>query len=1556
MDNSSNDVTVTDTHQEEESDNIGLVAKETEEIIITSQTLVAADTPSTEATPTTTTTTVVIEEVQEEQQGGGESVLVNNNISVAVESSAEKEEEVDEFGLPIDNNNNTTTTTTSTKQQQQQQQQEETTTELDEEDEEETTDISSSNSSSALDLASMKITIPPTIKTPPKQTIFENFIVVGLSANNKSPPRIGTIHRPELLFSYPPDKPVPPKVQEFCFPNGISPYLIKRTPSFSNLNEVLYGQPYLHSSTFFYTFVLTGETPLYGICITKPELLSTIPNFFPEQPSPLERKPTYITASRSYCFISKYPLFNIHFDALLYLLAQDRLITITRELCSTELEGGHDEDQEDQNINNNNNNNSTNNNNNVPPPLPPRPQQKEPENITSTSSFTSTSTTTTITNEKPLESLEPITAPTTTTTTTEVSATSEEKEKETTTIIITKQEEEEEQSSLPQETLSTLSTPTSSSPSNVVDQQMVKNESDDFLKERDYKHLVDKKNLLDILHFYYSEVPVPKSGDILDFTLPGEVKRTYQIPAGKNIDEMNSKSVADWSVIGLFMHLSLENILKVLGAVLLEQRVVFVCDNLSVLSSACFSMTSFIFPFIWQGLFVPILPTALSDYLEAPVPYIVGVQTLKKRTCEGLIVDIANDKVQYNRISTPPLLPEFRKLQRNLSSDQQILLNEKNHNPIKNTPTQVEAIHRIFNTIQQYIWWLVKKIEASFILSEEILADSLKIQVLKTKFISTVSGHNKEFVSQLLDTQHFAHFLHNNLANQYQQQQQQQQQEQDKNMMSEQNNTTNTTTTSINLKIILNNVYLRTKIFKHVEQLHRRIIDNDVNNKFRLCLKGHQFSSLHECIILNRTDLFIKHFNQVYKSFKSISKDDDTFKEILELIFKYDRTIEFEYLLKRIQPIFEGSLIRSMIKKPPCIKMTQILVHHNYHLPLSTYDDDPRYYYQFSMNLIQVAIESCDVRLFNQIFQHVKALVETEKINSNFKQQHLLFSDAIKLLQDRGQGYEILFNMVKQLMGLNLDHRANLFRYALELDNLDVIEWIKDSYADSNPQEFVQLCQHYDELIERFASTLALRLINYQVPPKSTQKTTYNAEKYGNLDYILFLFHHLQYFSYFDSNIRRQQLSTALENGHLECARFIIEAKIFLHQSIVKKEEETGPVVRLKPLPFKIDPSIMSLDLVKRIIGTPRIDRQYQVLIESSIVANIPDALEYILSRLPVSGRYGFKVDDLLVYALRHPTNPQIMDLLLDKFCPSKDIPINVYEKDINHLSPIPLERFYAKNYILAINDPIKWNYQGFIISPTMSADAIQLILKHQPIDTVPLWMIYLSFTHQQDNLQLLQDSMKREVSQEKVTYHFATIRAVLEIACANGLLEVVDCIISATPDILYVGAMYFQKAIENNHIQVAKCIALAYLPSKYFTSKLAFSLILSSLYHIVDDLDFVYFWDLFQSITTNFDNVSRMLYSSPLIFKSQQHRVTNTIDRVIHHYGRYYNGPEKDQFKMEPLKLRNDVPDFVVGYIILKYYQNNNYGEDLNHIDFKSFDYKIYLQSNNISLLMFNQ
>jgi hypothetical protein len=120
--------------------------------------------------------------------------------------------------------------------------------------------------------------------------LFEYFLVVGISSNHNDL-QTGKYFDPQLLYQYPPKTTYPlhflmqnvpdrvrlsfSKIGAFCFPSGVHISSVKRTPSESSLNEVLFGQPHVLNSKHYHVFRLTAEdtTVLYGICVTKYELV-----------------------------------------------------------------------------------------------------------------------------------------------------------------------------------------------------------------------------------------------------------------------------------------------------------------------------------------------------------------------------------------------------------------------------------------------------------------------------------------------------------------------------------------------------------------------------------------------------------------------------------------------------------------------------------------------------------------------------------------------------------------------------------------------------------------------------------------------------------------------------------------------------------------------------------------------------------------------------------------------------------------------------------------------------------------------------------------------------------------------------------------------------------------------------------------------------------------------------------------------------------------------------------------------------------------------------------
>ena len=75
----------------------------------------------------------------------------------------------------------------------------------------------------------------------------------------------------------------------------------------------------------------------------------------------------------------------------------------------------------------------------------------------------------------------------------------------------------------------------------------------------------------------------------------------------------------------LFRSLSIENVIMVWSCLLMEYKMVLCSDSISAMTPASLALLSLLFPFTWCGIYIPVLPHTLMDVLDAPVPFIVGV-------------------------------------------------------------------------------------------------------------------------------------------------------------------------------------------------------------------------------------------------------------------------------------------------------------------------------------------------------------------------------------------------------------------------------------------------------------------------------------------------------------------------------------------------------------------------------------------------------------------------------------------------------------------------------------------------------------------------------------------------------------------------------------------------------------------------------------------------------------------------------------------------------------------------------------------------------------------
>lgn len=88
-----------------------------------------------------------------------------------------------------------------------------------------------------------------------------------------------------------------------------------------------------------------------------------------------------------------------------------------------------------------------------------------------------------------------------------------------------------------------------------------------------------------------------------------------EIPGSRNTD-----------LYALFRCLSIPNIVILFEYALAESRVIFLSSHTAMLHLACSALVSLLWPLEWTGILIPVLPARLLTTLEAPCPYIAGVE------------------------------------------------------------------------------------------------------------------------------------------------------------------------------------------------------------------------------------------------------------------------------------------------------------------------------------------------------------------------------------------------------------------------------------------------------------------------------------------------------------------------------------------------------------------------------------------------------------------------------------------------------------------------------------------------------------------------------------------------------------------------------------------------------------------------------------------------------------------------------------------------------------------------------------------------------------------
>lgn len=625
---------------------------------------------------------------------------------------------------------------------------------------------------------------------------------------------------PQVLFVYPPDKQLPLRSKDllsFCFPGGLEVHSIERTPSMSELNEILLGQEHLKQNDLSFVFRLQGadDSTLYGCCVLVDELV--------QQPSrlismmadgqvfsrPMSRH--ILTTRRCYCILSRLPFFELHFGVLNSIFTEERLERLTKSISELDMEPSVAYDNESyleekvigilaehgaqEMVNGNtetvqlSKSNSINERaieedrsnlkvdslpldkgvNDVVIPVHPElgMDSSKKESVAAEAMFNTCDSPVgdVVYNKQPTQKHIP---------------------NAILPLLRYQQCDSSDSSSSFQGSPSEDRNFRSDLDSAETDEASFSGQEDNGHNEIFDWAKTNNHGSLQII-CEYNRLCVPARGSTikfhplehlhaLEFHRPDE---TVLHMAGSTIDLMScstsfelaeahralageeeATALSVWAISCICGSMRLEHVLTIFAGALLEKQIVFVCSNLGILSASVLSIIPLIRPYQWQSFFMPVLPNDMLDFLDAPVPFIVGVKSktaeVQSKSANIILVDANKNQVKSSSI---PHFPQYKELYAALTPYHAQLVGESylgRRRPIYEcTDVQVEAAKGFLKVLRSYLDSLCSNLRSHTITNVQSNDDKVSL-LLKESFIESFPSRDRPFMKLFVDTQLFS--------------------------------------------------------------------------------------------------------------------------------------------------------------------------------------------------------------------------------------------------------------------------------------------------------------------------------------------------------------------------------------------------------------------------------------------------------------------------------------------------------------------------------------------------------------------------------------------------------------------------------------------------------------------------------------------------------------------------------------------------------------------------------------------------------------------------------
>ena len=224
----------------------------------------------------------------------------------------------------------------------------------------------------------------------------------------------------------------------------------------------------------------------------------------------------------------------------------------------------------------------------------------------------------------------------------------------------------------------------------------------------------------------------------------------------------------------LFDCLEISAIIKLWCSVLSEKHIIFLANQGYLLFAITQGLLSLIFPFTWLYTYIPILPVNLIDYLDSPIPYIIGIivntidiNELNEKYPGHVICDLNSSTINKNGVSFLSNIEEdiIKKKIRYLYNPklyemEDIYLDENEKQKYNNKNFELEDVDmtKTFGENIHYIFFRIFRYQLSVIQSNFVKDKVFDVQIFLEDFCQ---DEMRDFWDKLTSTEAFDHFLMN---------------------------------------------------------------------------------------------------------------------------------------------------------------------------------------------------------------------------------------------------------------------------------------------------------------------------------------------------------------------------------------------------------------------------------------------------------------------------------------------------------------------------------------------------------------------------------------------------------------------------------------------------------------------------------------------------------------------------------------------------------------------------------------------------------------------------